>query len=78
MAEHGENAQWVRNLRSDPAVRVRVGVQRFAGHARVVDASVESPLCAEVRTRSETKYGWGEGLVVELTPIDSSNPAARS
>jgi len=59
----------VRNLRADPAVSVRVGDRRFAGHARVVDASVESKLCAAVRARSEAKYGWGDGLVVELAPL---------
>jgi len=68
VAEHGENARWVRNVRADPAVSVRVGDRRFAARARVVDASAEPRLCAEVRARSEAKYGWGDGLVIELRP----------
>jgi hypothetical protein len=52
-------------------VSVRVGDRRFAAHARVVDASAERLLCADVRTRSEAKYGWGDGLVVELTPMNA-------
>jgi len=59
----------VRNLCADPVVSVRVGDRRFAAHARVVDASAEHLLCAAVRARSEAKYGWGDGLVVELTPV---------
>jgi deazaflavin-dependent oxidoreductase (nitroreductase family) len=77
VAEHGENAQWVRNLRADPAVSVRVGDRRFAARARVVDASAERPLCAEVRALSEAKYGWGDGLVVELTPVDAKSTRAH-
>jgi len=68
VAEHRETAQWVRNLRADPAVSVRVADRRFAARARVVDVSAERQLCAEVRALSEAKYGWGDGLVVELTP----------
>jgi deazaflavin-dependent oxidoreductase (nitroreductase family) len=70
VAEHGENTRWVRNLRADPAVSVRVGHRRFRARARVVDASAERELWTEARTRSEAKYGWGDGLVVELTPVD--------
>jgi deazaflavin-dependent oxidoreductase (nitroreductase family) len=68
VAEHGEDALWVRNLRADPGVRVRVGNRSFAGRARVVDAEAEPELAADVRARSERKYGWGHGLVVELAP----------
>jgi deazaflavin-dependent oxidoreductase (nitroreductase family) len=68
VAEHGEAAQWIRNLRADPGVRVRVGDRSFAGWARVVDAEEEPQLAADVRARSERKYGWGDGLVVELAP----------
>jgi deazaflavin-dependent oxidoreductase (nitroreductase family) len=68
VAERGEAAQWVRNLRADPRVRVRVGDRSFDGRARVVDADAEPDLAADVRARSERKYGWGDGLVVELAP----------
>ena len=57
----------MRNLRADPAVTVRVGARRFGARARVV-AMTESGLYDQVRTRMIAKYGWGDGLVVELTP----------
>ena len=68
VAEHGEEAGWVKNLRARPAVRVRVSDVELPAQARVVDALVEPALAADVRARSEAKYGWGDGLVVEIVP----------
>ena len=56
----------MRNLRADPAVTVRVGERRFGARARVV-ATTER-LYDRVRASMIAKYGWGDGLVVELTP----------
>src|SRR5262245_30426283 len=36
IAEHGDRAHWVQNLRANPRVRVRVGDRSFAARARVV------------------------------------------
>jgi deazaflavin-dependent oxidoreductase (nitroreductase family) len=68
IAETGDRAQWVRNLRADRRVRWRVGARAFTGRARVVDGVSEAALAATVRTRSRAKYGWGDGLIVELRP----------
>jgi deazaflavin-dependent oxidoreductase (nitroreductase family) len=67
VAEHGRQAQWVQNLLVDPAVRARVGARSFRARARVVDRRAERDLVGAVRRRSEAKYGWGDGLVVELS-----------
>ena len=40
----------------------------FAGHARVVKPAREGFLVATALRRSRAKYGWGDGLVVELRP----------
>ena len=69
IAEHRERAQWVRNIRADPHVRLRVGRARVEALARVVDAAAEPELARAVRGRSESKYGWGDGLIIELTPV---------
>ena len=69
VAEHRERAQWVQNLRADPRAGVRVGLRRFHARARLVDARKEPGLAREVRTRSTRKYGWGDGLIVELVPV---------
>jgi deazaflavin-dependent oxidoreductase (nitroreductase family) len=68
VAERRERAQWVQNLEAAPRVAVRVGRRSFPAHARVVDAEVEPELARAVHKRSEKKYGWGHGLVVELDP----------
>jgi deazaflavin-dependent oxidoreductase (nitroreductase family) len=68
VAEHGEQAGWVRNLRTDPRVTVRVDERVFPASARVVDAASDTVLRDDVRRRSERKYGWGDGLVIELSP----------
>ena len=67
-AEHAEQAQWVRNLQAVPQVGVRVGEERFAALARVVDAATELTLVVAVQQLSREKYGWGDGLVVEIVP----------
>ena len=70
VAEQGERASWVRNIRADPRVAFRIGARSFEGRARVVDARSEAELATDVRRLSEGKYGWGDGLVVELTRVE--------
>jgi deazaflavin-dependent oxidoreductase (nitroreductase family) len=67
IAEHGERAHWVRNLTIEPRVRWRVADRSFSGCARVVRPDAEPYLCQAVQAASTAKYGWGDGLVVELT-----------
>jgi deazaflavin-dependent oxidoreductase (nitroreductase family) len=66
VAEHGERAHWVQNLLAEPRVRWRVADRSFRGRARVVRPEAELDLCRAVHTASTNKYGWGDGLVVEL------------
>ena len=68
VAEHGLRAQWVQNLLIEPRVRWRVGTATLAGRARVVRAETAPALVRDIQARSKRKYGWGDGLVVELDP----------
>jgi deazaflavin-dependent oxidoreductase (nitroreductase family) len=68
VAETGERAQWVRNLRAEPRVRWKVGTRRHSGRARILAPGRDATLRADVRARSVAKYGWGDGLIVELRP----------
>ena len=68
VAETGERAHWVRNLRADPRVQWRVGARTCSGTARAIDPAREAALAGTVRARSTAKYGWGDGLIVELRP----------
>lgn len=68
IAERRDRAHWVRNLLRDPRVQWRLAEKRFAGVARVIDATSEPELNTTIRALSRKKYGWEDGLVVELTP----------
>ena len=76
IAEHGLRAGWVQNLLADPAVRARVGTRSFRARARVVERGAERELVATVRMLSAAKYGWGDGLVVEISPSRRAAPRA--
>jgi len=68
ISEQHDRARWVRNILVDPRVRWRVGEMTFTGRARVVDPAAEPGLTKAVQAGSRKKYGWGEGLIVELRP----------
>jgi deazaflavin-dependent oxidoreductase (nitroreductase family) len=74
VAEHRDKANWVQNLRANPQVHVRVADATFEATARVVEASAEPVLSGQIQALSEKKYGWGEGLIVELTPPNEITP----
>lgn len=77
IAETRERAQWVKNLRADPAVAFSVGTRkdreaalpRTRGQARTLDETLDRALAAEVRGLMDAKYGWSDGLIVELAPL---------
>jgi deazaflavin-dependent oxidoreductase (nitroreductase family) len=71
-AEHGgrfylvaerESANWVRNIQSQPQVKVRVRDAEFNAIARVVHNDRESTLAAIVKALFDAKYGWSGGLI---------------
>jgi deazaflavin-dependent oxidoreductase (nitroreductase family) len=68
IAEHRERANWVRNIVENPRVRVRVGDQQFGATARLVVDEREPQLARAVKALSDAKYGWSDGLIVEITP----------
>ena len=63
-----EKGQWVMNLRENPEVEFRVDDERFRGSARILDPGIDEETCRSVQSLSDQKYGWSDGLVVELDP----------
>jgi deazaflavin-dependent oxidoreductase (nitroreductase family) len=59
-------SNWVQNLVAHPEVQVRVAENSFKARARVIPS--ETDLNRAVQQLSRDKYGWGDGLIVELTP----------
>lgn len=72
-AETGEAAAWVKNIRSNPEVAVRIGERQIGATARVLDRAADRELWDQVAAIADRKYGWGDGLAMELTP---STPGA--
>ena len=68
IAEHRERANWVRNIQAQAQVKVRVGDRQFGATAREVEDKGEPELAAAVKALVDAKYGWSDGLIVELTP----------
>ena len=78
IAEHGDQANWVQNLRANPQVHIRVADSSMEATARVMDAKAERTLWRRIQALSEKKYGWGNGLIVEITPVgEKGADAAR-
>jgi deazaflavin-dependent oxidoreductase (nitroreductase family) len=63
-----DTSNWVKNLQTDPAVQVRVASKSFAAQARILAVESDGELVKTVQELSSKKYGWGDGLVVQLIP----------
>lgn len=82
VSELRDNAHWVKNLQALPRVVFSIGTRedqaaRLAltpATVRVVSHDDEPELVREISALMDAKYGWSDGLIVELTP----HPAAPS
>jgi deazaflavin-dependent oxidoreductase (nitroreductase family) len=73
-AETGEATGWVKNIRRNPKVTVRIGEWHTDATARVLDRHIDCKLWNQVAQIADRKYGWGEGLPVEITPLFTRYP----
>jgi deazaflavin-dependent oxidoreductase (nitroreductase family) len=73
LAEHFHKTQWVRNIQQNPSVRIRLGPKEFDATARVLDQEQDREAWDAAQRLSREKYGWGEGLPVEISIIDSDS-----
>ncbi|HEU4390694.1 MAG TPA: nitroreductase family deazaflavin-dependent oxidoreductase [Blastocatellia bacterium] len=68
LAEHSYATQWVKNIIRESRVRVKLGQLEFRGVARVLDPERDNQAWNRVQQLAVEKYGWGDGLPVEITP----------
>ena len=66
LAEQFHDAQWVKNIERNPRVHVRLGARQFEATARVLDGERDRPTWLRVQQLAREKYGWGDGLPVEI------------
>lgn len=63
LSEMGERADWVKNLRKTPSVRVRIGAVTYPGVARAL--APKEPEDGLARRLIAAKYeGWREGVAL--------------
>ena len=70
VSERKEKAHWVENILHHPKVMFTVNSKSFEGTAREVDKLAEHKLTKHISSLMDTKYGWSNGLMVELTPYN--------
>jgi deazaflavin-dependent oxidoreductase (nitroreductase family) len=76
VSERRTESGWVKNLTSHPRAHFSVGTRaapesaraRAAAHGRIIDAATEPDLAHTIQTLMNSKYGWSDGLIVELAP----------
>lgn len=69
LAEHFLKTKWVRNILADARVKVRIGSREgreSTGVARVLDQERDRALWDVAQQLGREKYGWGDGLPVEI------------
>jgi deazaflavin-dependent oxidoreductase (nitroreductase family) len=77
VAEGREQAGWVKNLLKEPRVVFSVGTRgdpaavaaATRAAARVIRDEHERSLAKAIATAMDAKYGWSDGLIVELCPV---------
>jgi hypothetical protein len=67
VSELRSGAHWVQNIIHNPRVSFSVNNMTFTGTARIIDQEKQPELTAEISKLMSTKYGWNQGLIVELT-----------
>jgi deazaflavin-dependent oxidoreductase (nitroreductase family) len=67
LAEHFFKTQWVQNIDRNPRIRVRLGERECDATARILDRKTDRAVWEIAEQLAREKYGWGEGLPVEIT-----------
>ena len=68
LAEHFDRAHWVKNIRKNPRVGLRLASREVGALARVLEADRDSDIWKTVQNLAKQKYGWGDGHPVEIRP----------
>jgi deazaflavin-dependent oxidoreductase (nitroreductase family) len=66
LAEHFHDAHWVRNIERNPRVHVRLGTRPFDANARILNRERDEATWLTAQRLAREKYGWGDGLPVEI------------
>ncbi len=67
LAEHFHRAHWVQNIQHNATVKVRIGQREWTATACVLDPDRDREKWELAQGLCRQKYGWGDGLPVEIT-----------
>ncbi len=73
LAEHFHDAHWVKNIERNSRVHVRVGDSEFEATTRILDEKRDRPTWLIAQRLACEKYGWGDGLPVEIVREGTSD-----
>ena len=68
LAEKFREAHWVQNIEAHEEVKVRLDGREMRARARVLDPERDRAAWERAQKLGWEKYGWGEGLPVEIVP----------
>ena len=66
LSEYKKKVHWVQNILHNPTISFHVDNQAFHGYGRVIEDAVETDLINRISQLMDKKYGWSDGLIVEL------------
>ena len=67
ISERKNNVHWIKNILHNPKVSFKINSETQRGYARIVNNN-ETELIVNVSNLMNKKYGWSNGLIVELNP----------
>lgn len=68
LSELKEKAHWVQNIINNQKVSFSVNNRTFEGNGKLIDGETKTKLISDICHLMRDKYGWSDGLIVELSP----------
>ena len=66
MSERRYKAHWVQNILHNQKIKFSSNNIISEGNARIISKDDAPELSSEIQKLMKTKYGWNEGLIIEL------------
>jgi hypothetical protein len=68
LSERKKKAHWVQNIINNPKVSFSANNRTFEGNGKIIDGDSNPKLSSDVCRLMRDKYGWDDGLIMELSP----------
>jgi hypothetical protein len=68
LSEHKKKAHWIQNILHNSIISFQVNSKTFNGYDRTLEDNEDKDLIIKISALMDKKYGWSNGLIMELTP----------